>query len=759
MNIENHKAYFAALADGLQEYLPPELPLDGGDLVKEAKRLMGIELQHFRLGQVHSIMPTVIKENEPPRQLPTVLTDKESGIFSTENGSTFGALLNELKPQLAHLRLADNARQSDYTLYHHLYRYAARIGCDPDTPETSLFDQNRLLAATTACLKQLNNQDRKFYLVKGDLSGIQGFIYANFSLEKPGDGRKSSKRLRGRSFLVAMLTNYIAEYVVEKLGLFQANIIFAGGGHFNLLIPGNKGNDLEKIGQDINKMLLDEVGTTTSLVLAKVDIKAKEDDPTPFKDVSKYYAELSTEIERKKRKRNLTGLDIFMSKTTDNEQLKKLNDIGMQLGETIPRADVLAQIELENEDDVQDIKKENGVVFHLKKAKTVFVAFKSNYIEKNPIDKFIKRFSPKIKSVKIIQLNETDLTESMTNIPQTGNIPISYGFTFVGKYAPTFTQAQADDYNTRNKLKKFEDKYKDGDVKPFDELAKMCYNPDDNFDFPQLAIVRLDIDNLGSIFARGLGRPSTFQRLATLSREFNQFFSGYFNVLAKEYEIYITYSGGDDAFVVGSWYNVLHFMVALKEKFDEFVCKNECITFSAGIFMCHPHYPVGRFAKDAAAYEGKAKVYKKDRASTLPNADCEKVKNAVHIFDHTLSWSSFSSKMDFAIKLLGYTNQEGTKDPDKLARSLIHRLLRILRSCLKNDGSVIVDTHKITANVARLHYLFARHKFDEKRIKEATKGIAKEVVELILKDFDNPDIVADYLIPFNYVIMKTRKMN
>jgi len=770
MNIENHKAYFAALTDGLKEYLPEDFHFnaDSVPLVQKAKELMGIELQNFRLGQVHSIMSTIIKEKDA-KPLPIVAMEKEKGIFPTQNGGTVDTLLQELKQQLANIEPTKNARQLDYTLYHQLYRHTARIGCDSSTPETSLFDQNRLLAATTACLTKLGTEPPKFYLVKGDLSGIQGFIYANFGLQNPGDGRKSSKRLRGRSFLVAMLTNYLAEYIVEKLDLFQANIIFAGGGHFNLLLPVTDGMErgLGNLQEKINDMLSREVGTTTSLVLAKVEIDTQK-DPKPFKDVSKYYAKLATEITKQKYKRNLSQLDDFMPPIIDVKKLnEKLNKIGESIGETIPRAELMAQIELKTEDDFTAIKDKGGVVFQLEESKTVFIAFKKNKKKKNEksdtekLHDFIKDNLSGIKVVKIIQFNDTDLAKSITDIPQVNKIPISYGFTFVGKYAPTFDEkikGEADKYNNENNLTG-NDKYKDGDIKPFDALAKMCYNPKDDFDFPQLAVVRLDIDNLGSIFARGLN-TSTFQRLATLSREFNQFFSGYFNVLAEEHQIYITYSGGDDAFVVGSWYNILHFMVALKKKFDEFICGNECITFSAGIFMCHPHYPVGRFAKDAEAYEKQAKGYQKYKHLTRNADKCEKVKNAVHIFDHTLCWKSFSCKMEFALKLLHHTNKEGTKNPDKLARSLVHRILRILRSCVDEDrGSVHVNHHKIKANIARLHYLFARHGFDDKRIKEATAGIAQEVVAFILKDFNNPDIVADYLIPLNYVIMKTRKTN
>jgi len=219
------------------------------------------------------------------------------------------------------------------------------------------------------------------------------------------------------------------------------------------------------------------------------------------------------------------------------------------------------------------------------------------------------------------------------------------------------------------------------------------------------------------------------------------------NVLAEKYKLYITYSGGDDAFLIGSWFNILHFAKELYKKFKEFTCQNQSFSFSAGIFLCDNHFPIARMSEKTAELEELSKDFEKDG----------KIKNAVTVFGCTLNWDNYCAMIDFAEKLSYYTNEEELKDKDKLVRSLVHRLLRIIKSCLKQNGQV--DTDKLYKNVAQLHYLFARHGFTAEKIEDAQNSIEKDIISVILKVFSKEDIIKNYQIPLNYVILKTRKLN
>jgi len=54
--------------------------------------------------------------------------------------------------------------------------------------------------------------------------------------------------------------------------------------------------------------------------------------------------------------------------------------------------------------------------------------------------------------------------------------------------------------------------------------------------------------------------------------------------------------------------------------------------------------------------------------------------------------------------------------------------------------------------------LFARHGFDDDHIAKAQEGITKDIITMILKEFSEEKIIKNYLIPTNYVILKTRKI-
>ncbi|WP_337043879.1 type III-A CRISPR-associated protein Cas10/Csm1 [Emticicia sp. 17c] len=67
-------------------------------------------------------------------------------------------------------------------------------------------------------------------LVKGDLSGIQEFIFNTKS-------KGAAKTLKGKSFYVQILADLAIVYIKKKLDGYQITEIYNGGGNFFLLIP------------------------------------------------------------------------------------------------------------------------------------------------------------------------------------------------------------------------------------------------------------------------------------------------------------------------------------------------------------------------------------------------------------------------------------------------------------------------------------------------------------------------------------------
>jgi len=67
------------------------------------------------------------------------------------------------------------------------------------------------------------------------------------------------------------------------------------------------------------------------------------------------------------------------------------------------------------------------------------------------------------------------------------------------------------------------------EIKTFEELSEEAEGDQ------KIAFVMADVDNMGLIFMKGLGKKNyTISRVATLSRSLDLFFSGYLNRLFQE---------------------------------------------------------------------------------------------------------------------------------------------------------------------------------------------------------------------------------
>jgi CRISPR-associated protein Csm1 len=307
--------------------------------------------------------------------------------------------------------------------------------------------------------------------------------------------------------------------------------------------------------------------------------------------------------------------------------------------------------------------------------------------------------------------------------------PVGFGFRFLGHHAPSRAVIEEPG---------------ESDLLTFEEMAKRGRGLDQELSYDRLGVLRLDVDDLGAIFASGLGAQTDFVRVASLSREMQLYFAGYLNELARQHDMYVVYSGGDDAFLVGSWYNTLHFTEALRRSFARFTVGNPAVSFSAGLFVCSPFYPVARFYREAGRLEEQAKDF--GRPDTDPTAA---TKNAIAVFDHVYDWPRFAEMFAKAEELNGLVLRQGeTKDPKesgRFRRSLILRLLRYISANRDRDQSDAFERYR---SVAQLHYLLARHKIE-----------GSSLVGDFVRDssHDEGQAALDYLLPFTYVYHLSKK--
>ncbi|NEP39193.1 MAG: type III-A CRISPR-associated protein Cas10/Csm1, partial [Okeania sp. SIO2H7] len=139
-------------------------------------------------------------------------------------------------------------------------------------------------------------------------------------------------------------------------------------------------------------------------------------------------------------------------------------------------------------------------------------------------------------------------------------------------------------------------------------------------------------DNLGKIFAKGLGEKLSLAKLAGLSRQMSYFFKTYLNSLAKNRvenlpkklkdakvlkegegdRLVFIYAGGDDLFVSGSWNEVVDFAFDVYQAFRAYTGYNPDITLSGGISIAGNKFPLYQSAEESGDAEKLAKGNDRD---------------------------------------------------------------------------------------------------------------------------------------------------
>lgn len=638
-----------------------------------------------------------------------------------------------------------------YTLFHHAQAWSSRKQ-GAGFQDASTFDVNRLAAAQFVCDRK--EAEGKYLYFKGGITGIQSYIYHQVKAEQIGEAESVGRRLRGRSFFVALLGDVIAEYIVEQIGLEQANILFVGGGHFNLLLP-----DTEEIRDKvdgliwrINESLLDTYHLQLGVVTAAVPVQQSD-----FDSFGSVFKELNDQLERNKQRRfqeseegQIVLANVFVkSQAPQEDEQQLIREEPERIGRYVPRT--LFLLEMSDLVEARSLKEyqEDEKWFRLPATGSQFylITYQGNKKPNDPwqmVAKQLKALVDQLRAtdqlkhtyLKLHRLNNSDYLPTGEAAKLLKGIPIAFGFRTLGQFAPF-----EDLIDSRSER-----------LMEFSDLATIDDQGQPELPYVRLSAMRMDVDDLGALFALGLSKNESLPRILALSREMQLFFGAYFNRIAERHHIYIVYSGGDDAFVIGSWLNILRFTQKVRGDFASLAGGNPHLNFSAGIFTCNPRYPVARIADDAGKEEGKAKSF------TRPNDPKRyKSKNAVRLFEHTLSWERLSEMMDFGERLLKAVGGEGST----IRRSVLLHLLRTLQSA-HAAKEAIARAHELAGEevasseedeahfhfyrqLGRLHGLLTRRGY-----------LDNSLIEQMLKDMQDFDRFQDYLVPIQYVLYQTR---
>ena len=516
------------------------------------------------------------------------------------------------------------------------YTWAVPSAYWKSVPDVSLYDHSRMTAALAVALADFDDatvQDllarwRAFsrrqefpedpgpavaQLVGGDISGVQKFIYTIAA-------KGAAKMLRGRSFYLQLLTEAVLRYVLRRLNLPYTSVIYAGGGNFYLLTPVGARARLEDLQADIARILLRYHGTDLYLVLGWAEVPLAGFLRKAFPD---YWSAMHRHLqERKQRRYAELGPDdlyahIFQVPDYGGNPDAVCSVCGSEMRRVGPWDEWEAQERIctlcrSFADDLgRALPHSTQVRWRWSEPeegdpraatwRTALQAFGAQVaLEGRKED----RDTPAWQQPDAIWLLDDPATWPRGRVAW-----LRYT---VHRIPMVESREEAEAINARLPEAERQDKHQRAEArrpKTFSHLQVQTRSG-----FHRLGVLRMDVDDLGLIFSRGLGEKATLSRLAALSFQMSLFFEGWVKRVLEDPDaawhnlIYPVYAGGDDLFLVGPWDVMPDLALRIVEDFAAYTGGHPALHLSGGMAFVHGKYPIYQAAEDAGEAEEQAKA-------------------------------------------------------------------------------------------------------------------------------------------------------
>jgi len=572
------------------------------------------------------------------------------------------------------------------------------------------------------------------------------------------EAKGTAKRLRGRSFYLSLLADVIADWFVRELGLTTANILFCGGGRFDLLMPIDEPTreKLKGCEERLQKWLLDNCFFQGEL---GIQLAPAEVRPKDFEDLRGIYGMLEDRLVEEKQRKFQKLLDQESFFTPDAQLREKPRDVchvcqitpifeakapeericdlcedHQKIGWKLPKTDHIAYIYgdasgILPEEVPLDFTELFGVTVKL-----------LNERDERKVQQLFRDIQGREVDVVLYHLYHLNSTDFILDGAPTN---VAFSFRFLGNEAPIALEDLPPVKAGKEGINK-------DDVLDFEEIASLSAGA------KVLGVLKADVDRMGTIFGEGV-EPRSISRISTLSNSFDLFFAGWLNQICTQLAdkwhtdpnnrnelkgkvkglFYIVYSGGDDLFIIGPWDQTIELAQQLYTDFREYTCQNLNITLSAGILFVKPHFPIQRFAQLASTELDKSK------SDADKRGDGElKEKDRATIFGETVKWQDSTDSFEELIKLGKALAVQVEDKEHPLPKSFVYFLKTLRDQHFEEAGSSKLMW------VPKLRYAIARR-------------VRKEVItkpELSLL-FSGPpqETMRRIMIPVSYVSLKTRK--
>lgn len=605
-------------------------------------------------------------------------------------------------------------------------------------PDVSLYDHSRTTSAIASALYKYHEETntltveaiqdyeiKKFLIISGDFYGIQDFIFT----EGGSTGKASAKLLRGRSFYVSLLTELAADMLCRELNLPVTSIVLNAAGKFTVL--GYNTNKAKRIVKEIEEKINDWL-IRNFFGQASMGFSIKEASPDDFVKgnfLSLYQSLLKEVNKRKYSKFDLsrysgcvsTYLDSFDSELgvcpfCGKRPAKKDAKVKDEYSCKICHDQIFIGENLVKKEQIAILQKDAEIYDEEKILEPIFGKYQIVFVEGK-----LRKLAKEAKVYKFWNIG----------ISENGEIAKDIAAKFINGYIPKFEEEDlTEDAINKILAGKKSDKIKEElfdslqkDIpKTFSYIAKMSLNSSENGKFKgveALGVLKADVDNLGLLFGFGIKQDRfTFSRLATLSRQLNNYFTIFLpfklKTDARFKNIYTVFAGGDDLFLIGPWNSIIEFAGFLNKSFKDYVCKNEDITISAGITIHKPSTPVLTFA---------------EASEEAIDASKSGGRDSITIFGETAKWHEFYELERIRITLERWLSSE------KINTAMLYRLNEFIEMrkqeemILKSKGDFFIEEMECLKWRSMFYYTVIRN-IGKKGTKEEKQSLINEVIKL-----------------------------
>jgi len=642
------------------------------------------------------IRPRLLLDDEPnyPARFPTAAGDRERLRVDLE--SDFSYLADNFKADALAFNLIGQDHSIQFNLSQStdgllidkllvmLEKYGAPLPSEVEY--ISLFDFFRTVSAFAACIENIGDQQQPFRFLCADLSGIQDFVYG---ISSAG----ALKSLRARSFFLELVMEHAITLLIESTDVSRANLIYRGGGNFFMLLPNSQSatEKVNKISERVNDWFYRRFDGRIYLAMASVPFGEKAviwaEGNTDF---ASFWQEGIEQLEAQKQQKFSHLLPKNLFEPIEPRSPRGVgfpnNDNECQICHREDMPDTEVRERLFDEDEEGTIVCEDCYqLFHLGDDLTEFryvlrfpkkpqrpdrgvmelpricgdpcfyAAVKEHPQDSDRLagyDRVWGRNSVNARRKHTEQRGEhayykglkvpfsplltADVVIKVADLKRLQSDPGCFDKQL---YKRAYEIEKENYHEIRGKKRRGE-KQEPPDLMTVDMSALATTARG----IKRVAVLRMDVDNLGLLFSEGLhGHRRSLAHQATLSRNLTYFFSYDIGRIChgrkpdgeliepvtdishrlkrggpkSKRMVTVIYSGGDDLFLVGAWSDVPEVAIDIRNHFKKFTCEppdlishQRFLSISAGVTVHGPKFPIYRMALASGDAEKLAKRIK-----------------------------------------------------------------------------------------------------------------------------------------------------